>query len=48
VGRVRVLEEVVLWRRVHGANTTLTDLAWRRSYLEAARRSIARHREESA
>jgi glycosyltransferase involved in cell wall biosynthesis len=42
--RVRVLDDVVLHRRVHDGNTTLTDLAWRASYLEVARRAIARHR----
>jgi glycosyltransferase involved in cell wall biosynthesis len=46
--RVRVLDEVVLLRRVHDANTTLTDQAWRASYLEAARRAIARKRETAA
>jgi len=46
--RVRVLEEVVLLRRVHGANTTLTDHAWRASYLEVARRAILRSREAGA
>jgi len=46
--RVRVLDEVVLLRRVHGDNTTLQDPARRASYLEAARRAIARNRERTA
>jgi glycosyltransferase involved in cell wall biosynthesis len=46
--RVRVLDEVVLLRRVHGANTTLTDRAWQTSYLEIARRAIVRSREAEA
>ena len=46
--RVRVLDEIVLLRRVHGDNTTLQDPSWQASYLEAARRAIARSRETPA
>ena len=46
--RVRVLDEIVLLRRVHGDNTTLQDASWRASYLEVARRAIARNRETPA
>jgi len=46
--RVRVLDEIVLLRRVHGDNTTLQDTSWQASYLEVARRAIARNRETPA
>jgi len=46
--RVRVLDEIVLLRRVHGDNTTLRDPSWQASYLEVARRAIARSRETPA
>lgn len=46
--RVRLLDEVVLRRRVHGANTTLHDPALHAGYLEVARRAIARAREAPA
>jgi glycosyltransferase involved in cell wall biosynthesis len=46
--RVRVLDEIVLLRRVHGDNTTLQDASWRASYLEVTRRAIARSREAPA
>lgn len=42
--RVRILEEVVLLRRVHGDNTTLHDPALHAGYLEVARRAIARRK----
>jgi hypothetical protein len=42
--RLRVLDEVVLLRRVHGGNVTLHDPALHAGYLEAARRAIARSR----
>jgi len=42
--RTSVIDEVVLRRRVHGANTTLHDPALHAGYLEAARRAIARKR----
>jgi glycosyltransferase involved in cell wall biosynthesis len=42
--RTRVIDDVVLRRRVHGGNTTLHDPALHAGYLEAARRAIARKR----
>ena len=45
---MRVLDEIVLLRRMHGDNTTLQDPSWHASYLEVARRAIARSRETPA
>ncbi len=42
--RLRMLDEVVLRRRIHGANSTLSDPTLHAGYLEAARRAIARRR----
>ena len=41
---LRMLDEVVLRRRIHGANSTLSDPTLHAGYLEAARRAIARRR----
>ena len=43
--RVRVLDDVVLHRRVHGANTSIRDPDLHAGYLEVARRAIARRRD---
>ena len=45
---MRLIDEVVLLRRVHGANTSLRDPDLRAGYLEVARRAIARRREATA
>lgn len=42
--RMRVIDEVVLHRRVHGANSSLHDPDLHAGYLEVARRAIARRR----
>jgi glycosyltransferase involved in cell wall biosynthesis len=42
--RLRMLDEVVLRRRIHGANSTLSDPTLHAGYLEAARRAIVRRR----
>ena len=43
-----MLDEIVLLRRVHGDNTTLQRPDLQASYLEVARRAIARSRETPA
>ena len=43
--RMQVLDDIVLRRRVHGANTSISDPDLHASYLEVARRAILRRRE---